>query len=413
MIKPVTEVPLAPAPTKPTPAWVSNRTLAKTLYAVASGDPAVVVSSPPGAGKTYLISHLAQALVHELGLTVVVAAQTTAQGMDVAGRIAALDTPTRYLHPKPKRRDDPPPPMPLGVQPTTTGAIKVPAVTVATTAKWIFEDAVGADVLLVDEAYQATMTDMAVIAKHAPQVVLVGDPGQISPVVTGTTSRWESAITGPHTPAPTALLARHPRHVAHLSLTCTYRLGPKTTSLIAPLYPTLSFTSARPQTSLITPDGTLLPEYTSHADHYPAGRADTTLARNSLNYTRHLLTCHIVTPDGTRPLTAKDVAIIAPHTDQVALLQAAHINTPGILICTINQAQGLEREAVIAVHPMLGQHEASDFATDPGRLCVALSRHRSHLHVLTDRTTPALLKSAKTQNAATTLEVHKTLTRQL
>lgn len=67
---------------------------------------------------------------------------------------------------------------------------------------------------------------------------------------------------------------------------------------------------------------------------------------------------------------------------------------PGVPLGTVNQAQGLEREAVVVVHPLAGYRDAPGFATDPGRLCVALSRHRAHLTVITDPATPAVLNRA-------------------
>jgi Ni2+-binding GTPase involved in maturation of urease and hydrogenase len=48
----------------------------------------VVVASPPGAGKTRLVVHLAEQLHRRAGLLVAVAAQTRAQTLDVAERIA-------------------------------------------------------------------------------------------------------------------------------------------------------------------------------------------------------------------------------------------------------------------------------------------------------------------------------------
>ena len=62
---------------------------------------------------------------------------------------------------------------------------------------------------------------------------------------------------------------------------------------------------------------------------------------------------------------------------------------PGVLIGTANQAQGLERDAVVVIHPLAGYREAPAFATDPGRLCVALSRHRAHATIVVDVDTDA------------------------
>jgi MoxR-like ATPase len=56
------------------------------LFAVWSGDPAVVVASPPGAGKTRLVVHLAEQLNRRAQLTVAIATQTRAQVLDVTNR---------------------------------------------------------------------------------------------------------------------------------------------------------------------------------------------------------------------------------------------------------------------------------------------------------------------------------------
>jgi hypothetical protein len=69
-----------------------------------------------------------------------------------------------------------------------------------------------------------------------------------------------------------------------------------------------------------------------------------------------------------------------------------------VLIGTANQAQGLEREAAVVIHPLAGYREAPPFATDPGRLCVALSRHRSHATVVIDTDTDTVLRHAQAEN---------------
>jgi hypothetical protein len=70
---------------------------------------------------------------------------------------------------------------------------------------------------------------------------------------------------------------------------------------------------------------------------------------------------------------------------------------PGVLIGTANQAQGLEREAVVVIHPLAGYREAPAFATDFGRLCVTLSRHRAHATIVVDVDTDAVLHHAQAE----------------
>jgi hypothetical protein len=70
-----------------------------------------------------------------------------------------------------------------------------------------------------------------------------------------------------------------------------------------------------------------------------------------------------------------------------------------VLVSTANAAQGLEREAVVVLHPLAGYRTTPDFATDPGRLCVALSRHRCHASVIYDPATPDVLARARREDS--------------
>lgn len=381
----------------------TNRALGEALFAAASGDRATVVTAPPGAGKTFTIAHLAHQLATRMGLRIAVAAQTRVQGYDVANRIAALGVPTRHL----RGRNDP---RPVDLSPEVASIPAGPrldakGVTVATATRWRLTttDRYHADLLLVDEAYQMTYADLIALGDLAEQIVLVGDPGQIAPVVTGQTRRWEGSSTAPHLPAPSALLAAHPDHITQVRLTETHRLGPSTTSLIAPLYPTLAFTSARPASHL-TVGGRALPEHRPVAvnvrDH-----TDPLLAEHVAQVARDLLTATVTTPHGTRAITSDDLAVITPHVHQAALVAARLADLPGVLVGTANAAQGLERHAVVALHPLAGYRETPDFALDPGRLCVTLSRHRSHLTLVTDARTPAVLDHSQADASSATREL--------
>jgi len=98
-----------------------------------------------------------------------------------------------------------------------------------------------------------------------------------------------------------------------------------------------------------------------------------------------------------RLLQPHDVAVITPHVEQASAVAARLADLAGVLIGTAAQAQGLEREAVVVVHPLAGYREAPAFATDPGRLCVALSRHRAHATIVVDTNTDAVLRHARTE----------------
>ncbi len=59
------------------------------------------------------------------------------------------------------------------------------------------------------------------LGQVAPRFVLIGDPGQIPPVVTIDAARWETAPRAPHRPAPELVLQAHPNEA--LSLSCLRR----------------------------------------------------------------------------------------------------------------------------------------------------------------------------------------------
>lgn len=401
-MNPTTSTSPAPALTPAAPAPLLDQTTARALFAVWSGDPALVIDSPPGAGKTRLITQLAHQLSTRARLTVAVAAQTRAQATDVANRIHATGTPTVYLTGKDEKR-------PSGLHhdiPVRHASTATPGerVLVATTARWHWLPpftAMRTDVLLIDEAYQATFATLAALGTLADQFVLVGDPGQIDPVVTANTRRWNERHGAPHHPAPTALRAAH-GSITTQRLSQTWRLGPETAALIAPLYPDLPFTSARLPRHIAS-GGRRLPEYQAAPIATTGTPTDPNIALTATTTARSMLGTTLHTDDGDRLITADDIAVIAPHVDQATLAAAALADMPGIYVGTINQAQGLERDVVVAVHPLTGHPDAETFATDLGRLCVALSRHRTHLTVITDtatRTNLTRAHAARPQSAA-------------
>lgn len=394
----------APAPIAPT--WAGHEILddpvtAGVLLSVWSGDPAVVVPAPPGSGKSRLVVLLAATLAHRAGLRVGIAAQTRAQAVELAIRFNRLAYPARLRW----GRNTPHPnlgPGPVGIMEGRTGFTgSGGGVCIATTARWLLSDPQhdACDVMIADEAWQATYADLGALGAFAAQLVAVGDPGQIDPVVTGPTGRWADQPTGPHLPSPTALTAAHGTALSTVALRHTYRLGPDTTRLIQPVfYPDLPFTSRRPAEHL-TIDGHQLPELAHTPITATNGPTDPALAHACAAHARHLLRATHTTPTGTRPLTGTDLAVVTPHVSQAATIRALLPDHPEILIGTANSLQGLERAAVVALHPLAGYRDPTTFGTDLGRACVMLSRHRAHLTVVTDTTTPTILNTATTPEA--------------
>lgn len=369
---------------------------ARVMHAAWSGDPAVVVPSPPGAGKTRLVALLAAGLAHRAEMRVGVAAQTREQAVEIARRVGALSDRVKLIWSRKGMLPD------AGSTPVVTGgAVRFPAsgggVLIATTARWLYADprTLACDLLLVDEAWQATYADLGALGAFAGQIVCVGDPGQIDPVVTGETQRWQARENGPHLPAPDALLASHGDAVGVIALKHTWRLGPDTTALIQPaFYPHLPFTSRRPPEHLGV-GGAVLPELAHRVVSSAAGPGDPVLTAACAERARDLLNgAQLSDADGIRLLCDSDVAVVCPHVSQAAAVRALLSDRPDVLVGTANQLQGLERAAVVALHPFAGYRDASAFTADTGRACVMLSRHRSHLSVVIDSVTPAVLTAA-------------------
>jgi hypothetical protein len=397
--------PLLPAPPpRPAPVWdgqdvLSQPETARALFAAWSGDPAVIVPSPPGAGKTRLVALLAAYLAHRGGLHIGIAAQTRSQATEIARRLGQLTPRAMLLWPA---KAAPPAAGATRVVKTADATFPPSAggIIVATTARWLYfrPRQIGCDVMIVDEAWQATYADLGALGAFAAQIVCIGDPGQIDPVVTGATTRWQQSPRGPHLPAPAAMLSAHADAITQVNLTHTWRLGPATTALIQPaFYPSLPFTSRRPPEHIAGPAGPL-PELAHQRITPTGGPADPALAAACAARVRALLAGHTVeTGAGGRPMEGSDIAVVTAHVTQASAVRALLADEPAVLVGTANQLQGLERPAVIALHPLAGYRElASGFGTDTGRACVMLSRHRAHLTVIADTITPQVLAAAGT-----------------
>lgn len=401
--------PPPPAAPPPPPIWYGQGIMADpasagVLYTVWSGDSGVIVCAPPGSGKTALVVLLAAALATRAGLRVAVAAQTRDQAAEIARRLGTLDCPAKLwwgrTQPKPNGLGNS-----VALVTRQTGFPRSGGgVVIGTAARWLYGDPrqLAADVLIVDEAWQATYADVGAMGAFAGQIVCVGDPGQISPVVTGSTTRWADSPTGPHQPGPAALLAAHGEALSMLTLPHTWRLGPATTALIQPVfYPQLTFTSRRPPEHLTDPTGAGLPEIQPVTTSADDGPTDPAMLALLADQARQLLTCTHTSNSHTRPLTPGDVAVVTAHVGQAAGVRALLHDVPGVLVGTANQLQGMERAAVVALHPLAGYPEVTEFAADTGRACVMLSRHRAHLRLVIDQQSRTALATVEPSKAVT------------
>lgn len=371
------------------------RALLQTQF---DGEPAVILDSPPGAGKTGAVERLAAQAMARRGERVMIAAQTNAQAFDLVRRLAeGFPRLPFHLFLAAKRE----PPAALLRVPRLCCVSKEeelpdrPCVVVATSARWVWSpEAVRRfDLLVVDEAYQLAEHRFQCIAGLADRVVLVGDPGQIDPVVTADTARWRSSPEGPHLPSPRALLARHPG-VRVLRLPVSRRLVQTTVDAVQPaFYPDLPFEAlaapgargvrfARP---LGPEDGALARLAGGESlvwQGLPAGAPgvnDPALADWIAGCLQRLFTreAEVWDHEGARRLQPGEVGVVCAQVAQVAAVrERLGAALDGVLVETADRFQGLERLILFVWHPLSGRTEVGAFQLNAGRLCVMLSRHR-------------------------------------
>lgn len=165
-----------------------------------------VIKAPPGSGKTFTLIEVLVALVGE-GRRIAVAAQTNSQADDICSRMVR-DHPgvavTRFA----SRGTLAPAGFPAQWATTSAALPTGASVTVSTTARWSLTDiAEPYDLLGVDESWQMSWADLMQCALLSERFLLIGDPGQIPPIVTIDVRRWETSPRAPHEAAPEVVLA--------------------------------------------------------------------------------------------------------------------------------------------------------------------------------------------------------------
>jgi hypothetical protein len=378
--------------------------LAALLEHVERRGPLLVLKAPPGSGKTYVMLR-AVALAAHRRQRVAVATQTNAQADDLCRRLAQ-DFPriavVRYASAARTAVD-------LGASVAWARAGKEvpsgPAVVVGTTSKWAASTVDEPyDFLFVDEAWQTAWADFMTLAAVAPRFVLVGDPGQIPPVVSIEVARWQTSRRPPHAPAPGVILGDRSLAPTALSLPVTTRLPPDTAALVRAFYDfDFDAWSAPGERRLVAgaagsgsgedraidllAGGSVAVLTVPTPDAGPPLEEDVELAAKAAAVARRLLErgATLVTEDGERALAPGDIGLCASHrVMNTRMLDAlGGLATSGVRVDTPERWQGLERQVMIAVHPLSGVVRPTAFDLSTGRLCVMASRHRVGLVLVT------------------------------
>ncbi|MEU2388953.1 AAA domain-containing protein [Streptomyces sp. NPDC012461] len=363
---------------------------------------AVVVDSPPGAGKSTLVVRAAQELAAG-GERPIIIAQTNNQVDDLIKKLAGS-------HPgialgRLSASDYSPPPALDGLTNTIIGRTLTDLsgcqIIVGTSAKWatVRDGTFGWAIL--DEAYQMRSDMLLQLVERFERGLFVGDPGQLDPFTIVDTERW---IGLPHDPTQNgvSVMLEHNPHIPVHRLPVSWRLPSSAAPTISQaFYPFTDFAAGTnngtralefrtPGLRKTCLDETLAMAFTTGwalhelpRRHVP--RTDTETIQTAAHLAERLLTRGAVAtcennPAG-RDLGAADIAIGVAHRDQADLVRAAltrtgHPDAPRVAVDTANRLQGREFEVVIVVHPLSGRRDATAFHLEAGRLCVLASRHR-------------------------------------
>ena len=386
---------------------------AAALWHAWSGIEVTVVDAPPGSGKSELVATVLAHLATRTDLKVVVATPTRAQAIAVAARCTGQVEASKVFVAVSGLTDTELPPGTTLASPSSPSlGLGRGSITVRTLASCQASPPT-ADVFVVDEAYQSTHAQVLMACAEARQVMLVGDPGQIGPVITVDTTTWNRQATGPHKRAPEAFIRR--ADAQRITLPASFRLGQPTVDALSGLYD-FAFVSARPDRELVGMDELTHRRLPPCSDPY-----DQVTLRVVADRAQALVGTTLVEapgrgePGGTRVLTPADVGVVVSHNGQVSvingMLRGAGACFADIAVGTADRLQGGQWHAVVALDPFIGYEGLSPHAMSLGRLCVMASRHRTHLTWVHDgRWNTHLSGSTDVPGAEAALAVRRALT---
>ena len=369
-------------------------------HALFGTDPLTIIKSPPGAGKTFLVECASAVAVTECAMRVVVVTPGVSQLYDVVDRLLEYNLPRLEL-----------------VHATHRTLPNLLADRITASCGWTPELNVGPgvlvtnvhiltanlnklnpgmfDLMIVDEAYQLAAKDFMPVANLASRVMMVGDPGQLDPVISIDTNNLEVNAHKIHWPAPAYILDRFPE-IPVFGLPVTRRLLPDTSDLIqACFYPDLPFRS------VVEPNDRQLhfaasgmsPAIDQALDAIAGGaslvavtvpgfapaheEADPEVAAVIARLADRLLVRQAEWV-GQRLLTEGDIGCIDPHVIAGGAIsdQLRQRGRGNIRVETVERWQGLQLPISIVRHPLSRAGRPTAFDLEAGRWCVSLSRHQ-------------------------------------
>lgn len=387
------------------PSAAAKRVTDKAAADILSGaHRAVIVDSPPGAGKSTFVVRTAAKLTKTLDEQVPIVAQTNAQADDLVGslreKFARLHV-GRLIGSGGTDLEDGPK---LTVSKDVT-ALSDCDIVVGTAAKWgyvtdkIWPYSVG----IIDEAYQMRSDQLLYVGPIFERALMVGDPGQLDPFSPVDDERWRGYADGPINPAVATVLHNHPSSPIH-RLPVSWRLPTRCAPLVSEaFYPTMPFTAGTGPSDrrlkLGKMSGTAVDKTIAVAadagwaflelPDRVAPPTDREAIATVCEVAIRLLAGGVTVHDSSRtpadgPLVAEHLAIGVVHRNQRAAVRLeldrqaaeARLDASAVVVDTANRLQGREFDVVVVLHPLSGRATTSEFHLETGRLCVLLSRHR-------------------------------------
>ena len=345
----------------------------------------VAVQGPPGAGKTFLASHVIARLVAE-GAKVGVVAQSHAvienlmvaccarDGFDVSRAVRLRGKSVTPDAPWSEVSDSELVELISGAGGLLFGG---------TVWDYVSERRVPAgslDVLVVDESGQFSLTNTVAAARAARSVLLLGDPQQLPQVSTG---------VHPY-PVDVSALGWLSDGAAALDPRCGYFLGEswRMDSALCERVSWLSYDGAL--ASAAATDGRALQGVAPGVVSYPVEHAGCSVrsvqeAQAVVDCVRELLGREWVPAAGAapRPLAAEDCIVVAAYNAQVDCVREALIaadladsSGAGVRVGTVDKFQGQEAAVVLVslASSRVDSGRGAGFVLSPNRLNVAVSR---------------------------------------
>ncbi len=369
---------------------------------VDSGDRLAIIKAPPGSGKTHLLLEVAVHAV-DRGMRIAIGAQTNTQADDICRRLALTHADVATVRFASASAS----PQNLGggvLWETSSRDLPAgPSVIVGTVAKWGLVDLDEPfDLLFVDEAWQMAWADFMLTGQVSERFVLIGDPGQIAPVVTIPVERWETSPRAPHLAAPTLILEDPVIERLEGTIDVCRRLPHDAVDFVRPFYDFAFDPVAEPGERFVKPRGnghahpldpalerlgeTSIAAITVRTDpEGPPFEVDEAVAGVAADLVSRLLDRGADVSDGLTEATIEpqDIGIAATHrVMNTAIADALGGLRSVVRVDTPERWQGLERKVMVAVHPLSGVGAPNGFDLSTGRLCVMASRHRAGLVVI-------------------------------